>query len=219
MYLFIKNFEDNDNGGYFFFDNAFDLLNIIKGFKYIESELEAILYIFDKEILSIDLLKIKNKLLTFNIKIRCIYSNLRQNIIAAKSLRIDGILSKNETNKENFIKQVNDKNNDLTYTGVVRSGDKISSKGNLFIIGDVNPGAQISAKNNIYVWGKLSGVAIAGTEGEDKATISSLYLNALQLRINKIVAIGPKEKPNSYYPEIALIESGKIVIKPFLINN
>ena len=86
-------------------------------------------------------------------------------------------------------------------------------------MGDVNPGAQISAKKNIYVWGKLCGVAFAGKNGHNDSTISSLYLNPLQLRINEIVAIGPKEKPKYNYPEIALLEKGKIVIKPLLLDS
>ena len=102
---------------------------------------------------------------------------------------------------------------------MIRSGDKISSNGNLIIIGDVNPGAQISAKKNIYVWGKLCGVAYAGKNGCNNSTISSLYLNALQLRINETIAIGPKEKPKNNNPEIALLEKGKIIIKPLIINS
>jgi len=70
----------------------------------------------------------------------------------------------------------------------------------------------------IYVWGKLSGIAFAGNNGNNSCSISSLYLNPLQLRINKTIAIGPKEKPISYYPEVASIEKDKIVIKPFIIN-
>ena len=108
--------------------------------------------------------------------------------------------------------------NDFTHIGMVRSGDKISSNGNLIVIGDVNPGAQISARKNIYVWGKLCGVAIAGFSGNDNCEIASLYLNPLQLRINKTVAIGPKEKPVNHYPEIALLELGRIVIKPLIVN-
>ena len=123
---------------------------------------------------------------------------------------------KNNSLHTNFF--LNPINNDVSHQGTIRSGDKISSNGNLFIIGDVNPGAQISAKKNIYVWGKLCGIAFAGKNGDDDCTISSLFLNPLQLRINNTVAIGPKEKPNSYYPEIALLEGGEIVIKPLLIN-
>jgi len=128
------------------------------------------------------------------------------------------ILDKNFDKFNPIIEDQGD-NKDLTHFGMVRSGGKISSNGNLFIMGDVNPGAQISAKKNIYVWGKLCGVAFAGKNGKDDSTIASLYLNALQLRINKTIAIGPKEKPKHNYPEIALLERGKIVIKPLIITS
>jgi septum site-determining protein MinC len=40
----------------------------------------------------------------------------------------------------------------------------------------------------------------------------------LQLRIADVVAIGPKDKPKNYYPEIAVINNQTIMIKPYLIE-
>ena len=181
--------------------------------------INATLYIDEKKISCDELLGFKELLLKSNIKLTHIYSSSRESVITANSLQINGNFSKDYFDK--FNPQIEDQfhKKDLTHFGMVRSGDQISSNGNLFILGDVNPGAKISAKKNIYVWGKLCGVAFAGENGNDDSTISSLYLNALQLRINKTVAIGPKEKPKNNYPEIALLERGKIVIKPLLINS
>ena len=106
----------------------------------------------------------------------------------------------------------------ISSRGTVRSGDRISSNGNLCIIGDVNPGAIVSAKKNIYVWGKLLGIAFAGKGGDNNSYITSLFLNPLQLRIADVIAIGPKEKPKNYYPEIAVIEKQSIIIKPYIID-
>ena len=110
------------------------------------------------------------------------------------------------------------KKEDILHKGTVRSGDRISSNGNLCIIGDVNPGAIVSANKNIYVWGKLLGIAFAGRDGNDNCSISSLYLKPLQLRIADIIAIGPKDKPKNSYPEIALVENKTIIIKPYIIE-
>ena len=181
--------------------------------------INATLYIDEKKISCDELLGLKKLLLKSNIKLTHIYSSSRESVITAKSLQINSNLSNKYFDKSNPKIEDQSHNKDLTHFGMVRSGDQISSNGNLFILGDVNPGAQISAKKNIYVWGKLCGVAFAGKNGSNDSTISSLYLNALQLRINKTVAIGPKEKPKNNYPEIALLERGKIVIKPLLINS
>ena len=108
---------------------------------------------------------------------------------------------------------------DILHKGTVRSGDRISSNGDLFIFGDVNPGAIISANNNVYVWGKLFGIASAGKNGNKNAFIASLFLDPLQLRICEIVAIGPKDKPKHKYPEVAILEDNKIIIKPYLLNS
>ena len=107
---------------------------------------------------------------------------------------------------------------DILHEGTVRSGDRISSNGNLCIIGDVNPGAIVSAKKNIYVWGKLLGIAFAGINGDKNTSIASLYLNPLQLRIADVIAIGPKDKPKNYYPEVAVIDKETIIIKPHIIE-
>jgi len=33
-----------------------------------------------------------------------------------------------------------------------------------------------------------------------------------------VIAIGPKDKPHNYYPEIALIDNQTIIIKPHVIG-
>jgi len=185
----------------------------------VNKNIYANLYLYEIKISCNELLALKELLLESNIKLTNIYSSCRESVITAKSLKINGNISHNNFDKFNPKIETQRNNKDITHFGMVRSGDQISSNGNLFIIGDVNPGAKISAKKNIYVWGKLCGVAFAGKNGKDDSTISSLYLNALQLRINETVAIGPKEKPKNNYPEIALLEKGKIVIKPLIINS
>jgi len=217
MHLYIK---DNNNFISCFYSES--IAGLTKAIYQIDTnnnnKYSAILYCYEKKICCDELILLKELLLKSNIKISNIYSSSRESVITAKSLKINGIFQKNF---ERFNSKIEEKpqNKDLTHLGIVRSGDQISSNGNLFIIGDVNPGAKISAKKNIYVWGKLCGVAFAGQNGNEDSTISSLYLHALQLRINDTVAIGPKEKPKNNYPEIALLERGKIIIKPLIINS
>ena len=43
-------------------------------------------------------------------------------------------------------------------------------------------------------------------------------MHPIQLRISDLVAIGPKDKPKTYYPEVAIIEKKTIIIKPYLID-
>ena len=217
MYLNIK--ENNKFISRLYAESITGLNKSVYEIDTVNKKICATLFSNEKKISCQELLGLLQLLLKSNIKLENIYSSSRETIISAKSLQINGIFSHEIF--DNLSKKIEYQpvNNDLTHFGMVRSGDQISSNGNLFIMGDVNPGAQISAKKNIYVWGKLCGVAFAGKTGKDDSTISSLYLNALQLRINETVAIGPKEKPKNNYPEVALLESGKIVIKPLLINS
>ena len=162
--------------------------------------------------------KLKNHLDNLNVFSLCIYSNDRNTILTGKSLRINSTFLKEQEVKKKLLLFNSKKKDDILHEVTVRSGDRISSNGNLCIIGDVNPGAIVSAKNNIYVWGKLRGIAFAGKGGNSNASISSLYLNPLQLRIDDVIAIGPKEKPKNFYPEIAVVNNQTIIIKPHIIE-
>ena len=101
----------------------------------------------------------------------------------------------------------------------LRSGQSISSEGNIVIIGDVNPGAEIIAKGDITVWGILGGIAHAGSDGNTYSRIRALKLNAIQLRIGEVFARRPDtvntpyvQKTDSYTPEEARVYKKHIMI-------
>jgi len=196
--------------------------NIYGKFKKFSSPKEAIeakIFAINESISSDQLLKIKNHFDKINIRSLSIYSNNRETILGGKSLKINSTFVKEQEVKNKLLLLKSKKRDDVLHEGTVRSGDRISSNGNLCIIGDVNPGAIVSAKKNIYVWGKLLGIAFAGKGGDKNAYIASLYLKPLQLRIADIIAIGPKDKPKNYYPEIAVIDEKTIAINPYIIEN
>ncbi len=180
---------------------------------------EADLITTNERITSCELAKLKLNLQKLNIIFSDIYSNNRETVLSGKSLRINSTLlnSKNNDNKS-YLDPLSQKL-DILHKGTVRSGERISSNGDLFVMGDVNPGAIVSANNNVYVWGKLLGTAFAGKNGNKNASIASLWLNPIQLRICEIIAIGPKDKPKNQFPEIAILENGKIIIKLYDLNN
>ena len=198
----------------------FDLYqNFIEELSAIKKPATANLIILYEKINSHELSKLKLTLEKINISLIQIYSNNRETVLSGKSLKINStLLSIKDLKNEFFLVPTNQKK-DILHKGTVRSGDRISSNGDLFIIGDVNPGAIVSAKDNVYVWGKLLGIAYAGENGNRNASIASLCLRPLQLRICDIVAIGPKDKPKHQYPEVAILVSQKIIIKPYLLNS
>ena len=101
----------------------------------------------------------------------------------------------------------------------LRSGQTVSYKGNIMIIGDAHPGSEIVATGDITVWGILGGIAHAGSLGNITAKVRALKLNAIQLRIaglyarrNDTLNVPYVQKTNEFTPEEAQIENGKIVI-------
>ena len=200
------------------FDNPENIHETLKNFSLKKGPLEAKIFAINESISSHQLLKFKKEFEEINIYSLCIFSNKRDTILAGKSLKIDSTFLKEQGIKNELLLLNSQNKKDIFHKGTVRSGDRISSNGDLFIIGDVNAGAQVSAKKNIYVWGKLLGIAFAGSSGNSSASISSLYLKPLQLRIADVIAIGPKDKPKNSYPEIAVIDNQTIIIKPYIIE-
>ena len=107
----------------------------------------------------------------------------------------------------------------------IRSGQNITSDGNLVIVGDVNPGAEVVAKGDITVWGILGGIAHAGSEGNHQARIRALKMNAIQLRIAHVFARRPDsvntpfvQKSNEFTPEEARVYKDTIIINRLLEN-
>jgi len=199
-----------------------DLDNInetLKRFSSNKEPLEAKIFAVNEAISSHQLSKLKNYFDKINVCSLCIYSNNRDTILSGKALKINSAYIKEQEIKNKLLLFNSKKKVDILHKGTVRSGERISSNGNLCIIGDVNPGAIVSAKKNIYVWGKLLGIAFAGKSGNKNASIASLYLNPLQLRIADVIAIGPKDKPKNCYPEIAVIDKQTIIIKPHIIES
>ena len=211
----------NSKSKYLEIFSLLDLNNInetLKRFSSIKEPLEAKIFAVNESISSRQLSKLKNHFDTINICSLCIYSNNRDTILSGKSLKIYSAYINEREIKNKLLLFNSKKKDDILHKGTVRSGERISSNGNLCIIGDVNPGAIVSAKKNIYVWGKLLGIAFAGKSGNKNASIASLYLNPLQLRIADVIAIGPNNKPIYYYPEIALIDNETITINPYIIK-
>lgn len=102
----------------------------------------------------------------------------------------------------------------------LRSGQTVTSDGNIVVIGDANPGSEIIARGDVTVWGVLGGIAQAGSKGNANACIRALKLNAIQLRIANFYArrvntenIPFVQKSTSFVPEEARVDGKKIVIK------
>ena len=193
--------------------------NFLSELSAIKKAAEANLITGNEKITYFELAKFKLKLKKLNINFSDIYSTNRETILSGKFLKINStLLNKNDKRNVSFLDLLPQKK-DILHKGTIRSGERISSNGDLFIMGDVNPGAIVSANNSVYVWGKLLGIAFAGENGNKNASIASLWLNPIQLRICDIIAIGPKEKPKHQYPEIAILEEQRIIIKPYELSS
>lgn len=100
----------------------------------------------------------------------------------------------------------------------VRSGESINYPGNLVVLGDVNPGSEIYSGGNVIVFGRLRGQVYAGTSGNERAIVAALMLEPAILKIGDIITRSPDDGSKSFYPEVAKIKDGKIIVEPYIPN-
>lgn len=137
-------------------------------------------------------------------------------VIHHDDVPLEQVVHKNDEDKANEAENLPT----LYLRKTIRSGQSISSDGNIIVIGDVNPGSEIIAKGDITVWGILGGIAHAGSDGNNFARIRALKLNPVQIRIGEVFARRPDtvnlpyiQKSSEYVPEEAFTCKGSIVIK------
>ncbi len=102
----------------------------------------------------------------------------------------------------------------LIVSRMLRGGQRIMFNGSVIIMGDVNPGAEIIAGGSITIKGTCRGVAHAGANGDQLATITADKLIAGQLRIAGMIARAPDNQDNPTCRETARIIRGIVVIEP-----
>lgn len=95
----------------------------------------------------------------------------------------------------------------------IRSGQQISLKNSLFIMGDVNPGAELRSEGSIYIMGNCRGIVHAGCSGNILAEVFAFRLLPTVLRIGTISA--DTVCPDDPGPHVARVSRGKIVFNKF----
>lgn len=107
--------------------------------------------------------------------------------------------------------------NTLYHKGSLRSGQTLTHKGSIVLIGDVNPGAEVRATGNIVVVGILKGMAHAGYGGREDAFITAIYMAPVQLRIGDLITTFPDErKKGAKPPEYAFIKDDQVCVMRLL---
>ncbi len=102
----------------------------------------------------------------------------------------------------------------LIISRMLRGGQRVVFKGSVIVMGDVNPGAEVIAGGNIVIQGTCRGLAHAGVNGDQTATITADRLIAGQLRIAGIIARAPDTQDEPAYRETARIAGDVVIIEP-----
>ena len=105
--------------------------------------------------------------------------------------------------------------NSLLVTKSIRSGQRLSVRGNVVVMGDINPGGEILATGNVVVMGSCRGVLHAGAEGDESAYILCYNMMAQQLRIASCVATVPADAALSPL-KMAMIQDGAIILTDYV---
>lgn len=98
--------------------------------------------------------------------------------------------------------------------GMVRSGQREESEGDLIVIGDVNPGGEVHAEGNIVVLGALRGIAHAGCAGSCKSIVFALQMAPIQVRIANVVA---RSDETGVGAALIYLEENQMTIEPIVV--
>lgn len=105
--------------------------------------------------------------------------------------------------------------NSLLVTKSVRSGQRLSVRGNAVVMGDINPGGEIVATGNIIVMGSCRGILHAGAEGDEESYILVYNMAAQQLRIASYVATVPTDVALSPL-KLAMVQNKSITLTDYV---
>ncbi len=106
----------------------------------------------------------------------------------------------------------------LMLAGRVRSGQKVTARKHLTIMGDVNPGAEVVAGGDILVMGSLRGKAAAGYPDDEDKIVLALDFQPEQVQIggHVVTAIPPFEKGRAQFAHII---SNNLLVEDYLNVN
>ena len=107
----------------------------------------------------------------------------------------------------------------LLLAGRVRSGQKVSTRRHIVIMGDVNPGAEIIAGGDIMIMGCLSGTAFAGQPDKEDAIILALDFHPSLIQIGGFVGTGKWPSSKLKTALFASVSNDMIVVKDYLKAN
>jgi septum site-determining protein MinC len=104
----------------------------------------------------------------------------------------------------------------LIIAGRVRSGQNVTARKHLVLLGDVNPGGEVIAGGDILVLGSLCGTAAAGQPNHGEAIVVALDFRPIQVQISGVIATGFAARVSEGQTEFARIKDGAIGIENYL---
>lgn len=112
------------------------------------------------------------------------------------------------------------------YRGTLRAHENLETDSSIIILGDVNPGAKVSSKGNIVILGTLYGTAHAGAGGDKNAFIVSLDMKSARVEVadvsSDVILRESIFSKNKILPRISYINGREIITEEItrdLLNN
>lgn len=103
----------------------------------------------------------------------------------------------------------------LILSGRVRSGQNVTARKHLVLLGDVNPGGEVIAGGDILILGSLCGTAAAGQPDHGEAIVLALDFRPMQVQIAGVIETS-FSKRSSAGAEFAHIKDGSLKIEDYL---
>lgn len=111
--------------------------------------------------------------------------------------------------------RMNDMTMPLHVNETIRSGEKITHDGDVFLTGSVNSGGYIISTADIYILGTLRGTVHAGCSGDTTKSVYADKCEDFQVRIaDKVLSFKNKKRKKISHVKF-FIKNGELVMEPF----
>ncbi len=104
----------------------------------------------------------------------------------------------------------------LILSGRVRSGQNVTARKHLILLGDVNPGGEVIAGGDVLILGSLCGTAAAGQPNHEEAIVLALDFRPMQVQVAGVIETGFASESTEGQAVFACLKDGAIKIEDYL---
>lgn len=127
------------------------------------------------------------------------------------------VVSEERTRQQDMVQAWRNRRSDaLILSGRVRSGQNVTARKHLILLGDVNPGGEVIAGGDVLIMGSLCGTAAAGQPNHEEAIVMALDFRPMQVQVAGVIETGFTSETSPGQAIFAHLKDGAMKIENYM---